>query len=440
MAFIDPRRSTIDIVQALGRAIRKAPDKKLGTIVLPVFLSEKADPERVLDESAFKDIWNVVKALRAHDEVLGEEIDDIRRGIGEGSPLRLPRKFELDVPVERVGARFVEAFNVRLVEQTSASWEFYFGLLRRFVEREGHSRVSTDYRSDDGYRLGMWAANQRARQERGVLPETRARRLEALPDWTWDLDEAKWEEGYTRLLKFVQREGHGRVPAGYRDDDGYELGSWLGTQRQARAGRGGRNLSGERVRRLEALPGWSWDALDAKWEEGYVRLLRFAERERHSRVPAGYRDGDGYRLGSWVKSQRRRRSKLSPERKRRLEDVPGWEWDSREAAWESGYQCLLRFAEREGDCRVPTGYRDDSGFRLDTWIAVQRRSWVQDVPLAVLGLAPAEFARVERPPRHRQHAPDLGREFQGADERLSDLAGRTRDSDREPGSRRATRG
>ena len=34
VAFIDPRRSTIDIVQALGRAIRKSPDKRVGTIVM----------------------------------------------------------------------------------------------------------------------------------------------------------------------------------------------------------------------------------------------------------------------------------------------------------------------------------------------------------------------------------------------------------------------
>ena len=57
VAFIDPRRSTIDIIQAVGRAIRKAPDKTLGTIVLPVFLSDDENPDRVLDESAFKHVW-----------------------------------------------------------------------------------------------------------------------------------------------------------------------------------------------------------------------------------------------------------------------------------------------------------------------------------------------------------------------------------------------
>ena len=53
VAFIDPRRSTIDIVQALGRAIRKAPEKEVGTIVLPVFLSSRDDPDQALEESQF---------------------------------------------------------------------------------------------------------------------------------------------------------------------------------------------------------------------------------------------------------------------------------------------------------------------------------------------------------------------------------------------------
>lgn len=48
VAFIDPRRSEIDIVQAVGRAIRKSEDKNVGTIVIPVFINTDADAETVL--------------------------------------------------------------------------------------------------------------------------------------------------------------------------------------------------------------------------------------------------------------------------------------------------------------------------------------------------------------------------------------------------------
>jgi predicted helicase len=38
VAFIDPRRSEVDIVQAVGRAIRKTDDKTVGTVIIPVFI------------------------------------------------------------------------------------------------------------------------------------------------------------------------------------------------------------------------------------------------------------------------------------------------------------------------------------------------------------------------------------------------------------------
>ena len=82
VAFIDPRRSEVDIVQAVGRAIRLAPDKTVGTIVIPVFIDTDEDPETALDGSAFKPVWDVIKALRSHDDELGEQLDELRRQLG----------------------------------------------------------------------------------------------------------------------------------------------------------------------------------------------------------------------------------------------------------------------------------------------------------------------------------------------------------------------
>src|SRR5262249_18600099 len=79
VAFIEPRRSQVDIVQAVGRAIRKAEDKALGTVVIPAFVDEAADAEQALESGEFDRVWQVVKALRAHDEVLAQALDEARR-------------------------------------------------------------------------------------------------------------------------------------------------------------------------------------------------------------------------------------------------------------------------------------------------------------------------------------------------------------------------
>ncbi len=85
VAFIDPRSSQVDIIQAVGRAIRLSPDKKVGTIVLPVFIKAGEDAASTIEASNFKPIWEVLNALKAHDDVLADELDQIRTEMGRKS-------------------------------------------------------------------------------------------------------------------------------------------------------------------------------------------------------------------------------------------------------------------------------------------------------------------------------------------------------------------
>ena len=70
VVFLQPRKSKIDIVQAVGRVMRTYPGKRTGYIVIPVVVPEGkgvTDTE-VLDSSDFGTVWDVVRALRSHDE------------------------------------------------------------------------------------------------------------------------------------------------------------------------------------------------------------------------------------------------------------------------------------------------------------------------------------------------------------------------------------
>ena len=67
--FLQPRKSQIDVVQAVGRVMRKAEGKRYGYIILPVVVPAGDDPERALDRNdAYSHVWQVLQALRAHDE------------------------------------------------------------------------------------------------------------------------------------------------------------------------------------------------------------------------------------------------------------------------------------------------------------------------------------------------------------------------------------
>ena len=122
VAFIDPKRSMVDIIQAVGRVIRKAAGKQLGTIVIPVFIDESEDADHVLSQSAFEPVWQVLKALRAHDRRLADELDQLRLSLGRrsksGGRINLPDNIHLDVP-QLLLHDFEQAFYVRTVEQTT---------------------------------------------------------------------------------------------------------------------------------------------------------------------------------------------------------------------------------------------------------------------------------------------------------------------------------
>lgn len=371
VAFIDPRRSEVDIVQAVGRAIRKSDNKTVGTIVIPVFIDTDEDVVVALDSSVFKPVWDVIKALRAHDTHLGEQLDALRRERGRraGKP-PLPDRIHVDIPTA-VGTAFVDAFDAHLVDMTTANWEFWFGLLERYIDEHGTAAVLLD-EEVAGHKLGRWCSNQRTR--RGQMTSDQVARLDALAGWSWDRHGDRWEAAYERLLAYVGECGDARVPQSF-EVNGFGLGSWVLDQRSAFARD---SLDPDRQRRLEELPGWSWDPNAEAWENGFNRLVAYVKEHGDSRVLKS-QEVDGFRLGQWAAVQRTLFAKdsLEAERQQRLEALPGWAWNTHSDAWEEGFSRLVAYAEEHGDSRVPMPYEVD-GYRLGYWVSNQRSLFAKD--------------------------------------------------------------
>lgn len=67
--FLSKRNSQVDVVQSVGRVMRKAPGKKYGYIIIPVIIPDEGDPNTILDNNdEYAVIWTVLNALRAHDD------------------------------------------------------------------------------------------------------------------------------------------------------------------------------------------------------------------------------------------------------------------------------------------------------------------------------------------------------------------------------------
>lgn len=97
--FLHPRKSQIDVVQAVGRVMRKAEGKDLGYVILPVTVAPGVDPATALNNNdKYRVVWQILNALRAHDERfdstinrigLGEDVSDRLEIVGVGSQMEL---------------------------------------------------------------------------------------------------------------------------------------------------------------------------------------------------------------------------------------------------------------------------------------------------------------------------------------------------------------
>ncbi len=358
IAFIDPRSSQVDIIQAVGRAIRLSPDKKAGTIVLPVFIKAGEDAASTIEASNFKPVWEVLNALKAHDDVLACELDQIRtemgRKSGSGFSAGDLNKITIDLPAT-VDANFSSALRTYLVEQVTASWNFFLGLLEIYEKREGHCFAPQFYKTEDGFRLGQWVTVQRA--TRNNLTQERKMRLEAIPGWSWTPYDFKWEAKFSELQVYKAKYGHVDVPT----DPSNKLWVWVRSQRQS--GNEGL-LPKSRLQRLVEI-GFNWDPRASNWDELFNELLAYKAQYGDVNVPDEWPTG----LGTWVGKQRnaKRTNKLSQERIHRLSDT-GFVWDANESRWEARYGELCGYKEKHGDIDIP----HDRTSELWRWVSTQR--------------------------------------------------------------------
>lgn len=132
--FFNAKNSTVDVVQAVGRVMRRAPGKQFGYIILPIFVPSGMTPEQALDDSkVFANVWSILQALRSHDERIEARVNALaleqearkrkagpsgegRKGWDDG----LPSKREQE---ERKAAEIAASVQMRLALFPVERWE-----------------------------------------------------------------------------------------------------------------------------------------------------------------------------------------------------------------------------------------------------------------------------------------------------------------------------
>lgn len=154
VAFVDPRYSYVDIIQAVGRAIRtsakQGSSKKVGVIVIPVYLAANEDPEKALAGSRFKHVWRILRALRSHDDVLAAELDAARaqqmRSTGASTTIADKIRFTIPTPIS---VDFAKAFYLKTIKVVSQPPPYDIRTILSWADKH-HERTGAWPRSNSG--------------------------------------------------------------------------------------------------------------------------------------------------------------------------------------------------------------------------------------------------------------------------------------------------
>ncbi|MFI8007863.1 Helicase associated domain protein [Streptomyces sp. NPDC086010] len=434
VALIDPKGSAVDIVQAIGRALRQKPGQdKLATLIVPVFLGPDETPEDMPYSASYRPLLKVLSGLRAHDEraveMLAIPSEDLHRtkpvspwlGPAPEGDDEEEQRLLLRFGVHRDPALVARMVEYNLIEPEHANWRAGHRAAVAYREREGDLAVPYSHvegrggefgvdEEGGGFPLGRWLSDQRRAMRAGVMLPERAEDLEAL-GVVWDPADAAWEENLGAARAYAVAYGSLAAPVTAMMMD-RPVGQWLAN---ARKKNGLGKDPGRAQRRAAAL-----SAIDPDWNPDWP-----IDWQRHHAALAGLvapggavgyvEPGamvNGLDVGRWLAAQQDGWERLSAGQRERLVQLgvrppekkpaagvlarPRQTGGARGAAFERGVAALAQYAAREGTVVVARSWveelADGTPVRLGVWLSNTRArqaglSTEQRERLAGLGLA-----------------------------------------------------
>lgn len=265
--FCDPKNSKVDIVQAVGRALRqnKAKGKIMGFVVIPVFHQKREKVENAISQSTFKNLIAVIRALCDQDERLQDEINLLAFGKGKKSDFSKIEFVSGDIITENkihlVG--FDEKLRTTLfdqiIERTSNNWDLWFLQLKEHLEHY-NNEYPTQQQNLSLYR---WIAIQRHLYKKKQLSSNEIKALKSIY-FIWDAHDYSWNKQFESLQNYAEK-------IGFEPSRTTELGQWYQTQKQAiRAGK----LSEDRKKKVISIQ-FKGKSLEVEWQKRFEELIEF---------------------------------------------------------------------------------------------------------------------------------------------------------------------
>ncbi len=321
--FSDPKNSKVDIIQAIGRALRKKEGKKLGYIVVPIYHTDNDEVEDSISKGSFKNLLQVIRSLCDQDERLQDEINSIAFGkSGKGSRrIDVVSSFDEEIDcLHLIGFedKLRDSLFDQILAKTSNSWDVWFLELKKFLETNNaypeHNKEANHSKEE---RLYKWVAQQRFKRNNDLLQKIEIQKLNSINFPWWISSLPRWIAKAKELAGFIK--SNGRYPKkGSEDKEEKRLFTLF---HKFKSSYRKNKLSPEQIELLDELD-IDYKGTRKTNQESYIDLAGFIKR--NGRYPKkGSEDKEEKRLYNVFHNLKvsYRNNKLSPERIELLDEL-----------------------------------------------------------------------------------------------------------------------
>ena len=226
-------------------------------------------------------------------------------------------------------------------EDLDKKWDNKKELVAEYAElyKELPSK-STIYK---GQNICTWVGTQKKCFRNDELSNNRIQKLEDIPGWYWENYDDHVFDIMLELVRECVKKNKKQTKYNtiYK---GKNIGSWCDVKRsQYKMNK----LSDEQIKKIESIPGWRWmTQLDTIWYNKKDLVAEYAEL--YKELPIGTTVYKEHNITGWCRKQRCKytASKLTDEKIKHLETIPGWYWEKYTILWDNKYVLVTEYVKK----------------------------------------------------------------------------------------------
>jgi superfamily II DNA or RNA helicase len=253
VCFVDPRESTIDIIQCIGRALRPSKNKSMAKVLIPYICNNINEIEN--DKLYFPQLINVIKSISETDTSVKQYFVENKKGkvinrnikfinyLSQVIKKDIGEKIDLDGWTNNINT---------IIWQKIDYFEYMFAKLEEFVKVNNRLPFHLTKEKEEKL-LYSWCCIVKVHQKNNRLTENQIQKFKTIPSWEWIKRTQRFATMLQEFKEFIAK--NDKMPS-LKIDTEKRLGIWAST---VRARYRLNNLSQDVIDEFKVIPHWYWN-------------------------------------------------------------------------------------------------------------------------------------------------------------------------------------